>query len=75
MVKFNVAEGKCPITEAALLCLLCNRKMSLKENYAHVFGREHIEKFIVSTSKKRRGTFDVLGCMLKLLDKVIDPVL
>ncbi|KAM6974868.1 uncharacterized protein LKV04_016385 [Tautogolabrus adspersus] len=33
-------------TEVAFLCMLCRRRLSDQECYAHVFGREHITTFI-----------------------------
>ncbi|XP_074542200.1 uncharacterized protein LOC141802558 isoform X2 [Halichoeres trimaculatus] len=46
LVKFNVFDKMCQDPEPALLCTLCQRKLPFFENYAHVFGREHIRTFI-----------------------------
>lgn len=49
LVMHQVSELQCEDTEAALLCLLCERTLSDWESYAHVFSGEHVTMFLVST--------------------------
>lgn len=53
--KFRVMHDVCvkrhqstPDTEVAFLCLLCERRLSNQECYAHTFSREHVATFLVS---------------------------
>ncbi|XP_045914088.1 uncharacterized protein LOC123976198 isoform X3 [Micropterus dolomieu] len=46
MVSYSVAVKWHPSTERESLCLLCERKLSKDEYYAHVFSREHVGTFL-----------------------------